>query len=61
MESIHAWLLEADADMFIEPLHGLDVVLRQLMSATTDLEGLWKELALRTKTPYVRRALLAPK
>jgi hypothetical protein len=55
---MEAWLLDTPAVWAVEPLEALDNEIRELMSTTSDLETLWRLLALDTKTPYVQRALL---
>lgn len=56
MEALRAWLMDTP-HVNVEPADALDKVLRSANTTTSELESLWKELALRTKTPYVQKAL----
>ena len=56
-EQMDAWLLVTPTECAVEPLEALDNEIRELMSITSELESLWRLLALETKTPYVQRAL----
>lgn len=56
-EQMDAWLLVTPAECAVEPLEALDNEIRELVSITSELESLWRLLALETKTPYVQRAL----
>ena len=57
MDFLTAWLADTHITLVVEPLHALDVEIRELSSTTADLEALWKELSLQSKTPYVQKAL----
>jgi len=57
MDSLVAWLADTHITISVEPLHALDLEIRELSTKTAELEALWKELSLQSKTPYVKRAL----
>lgn len=56
MDAVRAWLDMVDT-VDVHCVDALDREIHELLSTTTELENLWKDLAMQTKTDYVKRAL----